>query len=204
MKAEKNKSTLDRALANLPSHPAPDHIWSDLESELDRIKMYKELSSDQNQMTAPDHIWTQVEAHLDRTEIQDKPAEVGRSITFFRVAAAVLIFCFAAYYVINQNDTSYQYRTEIVYPVESSTDWLDVDQVFYDEIIDYIMQNQVLLLDGNNEMTRWWAELTELTKLCDQLKEEIHDPLLESNLARQLADMEMRKTELMKKIITII
>lgn len=91
MKMEKNKTTLDRAIAALPQYQPPDFLWDDLADQLDFEENLEKPLSEMPVYAPPANLWETLATQIEQTpELSGKPKK-NRSFRWPAVGISLLL-----------------------------------------------------------------------------------------------------------------
>lgn len=218
---EINPEVLKQAIDNLPIHQAPDFNWTAIDE--DPEKALKDAIKGLPTHEAPSFIWDHVEAGLDHSfELISPPdalwdkidEELEKDRYFDRVrkipiwksvaaAAAIALFFWTATGTLNPTTESsaFLYSEELV-DDELNFGEMDEDEEAF-EMINELCKEAALVCE-QTDFKELKFELDELNDARNEIKEIITSFNEEPELLAQLTDIEMQRSEVLKKMIAIL
>jgi len=213
MYREHNKTTLDRALRQLPEHQPPAALWEAIEEELEMVGSPTQLEDairDLPRYTPPSELWQQIAAGLDSDTSAGAPrrqAAGHRHIIFWRIAAAIalLVTAGAIWWGTMQQPapvvTIEQTQEVLSEELAANADW-NADEAVFHQILDQVRTHPLLREAPATKTLQ--EELQEL----DLAKEEIEYMMQrygqDPDLIRQIGEIERERSDILKQLIAMI
>ena len=180
---------------NLPEYEPSDEVWNKINTELNNEILRKGIS--QLSEYEPDgHIWENIEADLNPKIVKLKPWR------WVAVAASILLVVGLGFYFNyqkNQPTIAYSEQKMDSQLLLQPSDNSDAD---YEAIVAFCKEQTYVC--ENPEFRSLKVELDDLQAASVQLKEAMGEYNTEPALVNQLAQIELQKSEILKKITTKI
>ncbi len=201
---ELNKHILTKAIDSLPEFEPPLAIWDYIEDNLTNDFSDARLREKLQTLPSydpPELVWEGIDAGLD------KQPKFGAGVIQFNnwrriasIAATLTILLFAGWWLINaeSNDNSLAYSTEVLNEDLFKQDW-DDDEGAFDELMQLCKIKIATCKEP--EFQRLQEELDELNNAKIALKNALGKFGTDPNLISQIRDLELERTEKMKKMI---
>lgn len=206
MELEQNRATLKKAILALPSYQAPEGLWNDIAQQLDEEASSSSFASVIDELPEyrpPAFVWENINQALE--EPVSKPALKVLSSSFLTRAAAVLLIIAASYlgYTLfntgNEAKVSYAESTIMENPVE-------IDFQEDEPMIRMVSQafEESPVARQQSDYDRLLGELKEL----DQARQDVLDMMEsygeDSQMIKELADIERSRTDIVMKMARFI
>lgn len=185
---EKNYNNLRRALDQLPEYDAPELLWNDVNTSLNKEPEPSELGKQMPGYSPPSKVWNQLNRHLDEDRQKNNRLSVIYRWTA-RAAAAIVIFAagfLAATYDAGPEIT-YVYTQEANPTASFTSDWDDAESSFED------LMNRLNTID-EPELNALRLELEELTAAKQEVEEMLAAYGQNAEVIRQLAEIESERS----------
>ena len=180
---------------NLPEYEPSDEVWNKINTELNNDILRKGISE------LPDYepdgrIWENIEAELNPKIVKLKPWR------WVAVAASIVLVIGLGFYLNyqkNQPVIAYSEQKMDAQLLLQSSDNSDAD---YETIVAFCKEQTYVC--ENPEFKSLKVELDDLQAASTQLKEAMGEYNTEPALVNQLAQIELQKSEILKKMTTKI
>ncbi|MEZ4951703.1 MAG: hypothetical protein R2784_20285 [Saprospiraceae bacterium] len=193
---------------NLPEYKAPDRIWENIQNELDKpeeMVPLKDLLSKLPTLEAPDSLWAQIEKDLDGPSKNENGLKVFMSRPWVSIAASLILLIGFLAWFINQPSASGPEIELVQYEEVIQEDWQFEDEG--DEaafaLVDQFCKEKHFVCN-QPEFQNLKSELDELNLACDAMKEVIGNYNDAPEMIAQLTEIEMERTEVLKKIMAYL
>lgn len=202
---EKNKDTLRNALDQLPSYPAPNEIWEQLEAELDREQTEQPLQVALRGLPSydpPNMVWDKIEANLPQTGRTSTLRPIYRWLGVAAAIAALVLFSRPFFNEPSSTSIAYQtsisYSTEVVDAQLLDRNWEDDESAFQE--VDRLCKQHPFLCNIQ-DITDMRSELDELSNAKEALQTALGDYGTDQYLLKQMTKIELERTQLLKKLL---
>ncbi|MEN0004634.1 MAG: hypothetical protein AAF798_10830 [Bacteroidota bacterium] len=204
MTEEKNKQTLDAALAKLKPYKAPAHIWKGIHLDLQQYNKEATLREAMAQLPtykAPPASWEAIEVKLQQPERK----RLTISWYHYAAAASVALLLSVGWYFSGSNDTAatiaFQYSEEVIDEGLFESDW-EKDQADMQAIFAQFerspqakqaKQYEVLLVE--------YAELNDAKAEIEAIMSTYKN---DASLVRQMSKIEIERSRIIKQMVSLI
>ena len=204
---EQNDHTLKDGLRDLPEYDPPEHLWSAINSSIKGLDPHatplQKAIAQLPTYDPPQEVWEGLSAQL-------QPEAKRRWLRPLSVAASIIVILGCAIWVSNLSPTpsssdgqevlvaSVSYSQEVVDDQLMIHDWNEEDEA-YDLVADLCEDTPFLCSNPNLQVLR--AELDELTKAKEELEQAIGKYGSDQNLIEEITDIELQRTDILKKMI---
>lgn len=204
MIVENNRESLLKAIEKLPEYAPPQEIWNAIDEELDVINNDQPLQhaiAELSTFEPPETLWNTIEQELDT------PTSKRTTISFSKWSVAASVALLIAAFFAWQSTTNPEAKVEMIYTEiqeveqEWKEDW-DADEEDFQVVLAMLDEND--LAKEAPESNRLQSELDELNLAKEELKMAISNFGQDSDLIRQLAEIERERTEILKKLASFI
>lgn len=209
---ELNKHILLEAIENLPKYTPKDQIWDGIELALDKEQAetdFQETIAELPNYSPPDFVWNQIESTLDEEELMmDAGLEQETKVVRFNnwkkyasIAAAIALIISVAIPFLTDtkaSDVSISYSEEVIQDELMNDDW-DADEDAFQMVM--AQCKEMLLACEQAEFKILKEELEELNMAREQLKEAMGGYNTDTNLLAQLTQIELERSDVLKKMI---
>ena len=188
----------------LPQYKAPEHIWENIQKDLDEPEVSIPLKEGIGKLPAfkaPDSVWAKLEKELDKGKTI--PMRPVYSQWWGAAAAVLLLVGFFGWFFSQQKPDGQEQFAQWEEVIEE--DWqLDQnnDEDAFALVTAFCKQKQYVC--ETPEFQNLKAELDELNLACDALKEAIGQYNDEPGMIAQLTEIEMERTQVLKQIMTYL
>jgi hypothetical protein len=196
---EKNKSTLQDALRNLPSHEPEEQVWNRIQHHLGKHENpLQEAIQQLPKYDPPATVWEAIE-----TKLEQPGSKIRRLFPVYRVAAAavLLIAAVAAWFLLPKDiatTAQLSHRVEMVDASLLQRDWKEDEADF--EVVDQLC-GQYPFICSNPDMLVLKEELKELTEAKESLENALGTYGTNPDLIGQIAEIELERTALLKQLL---
>lgn len=201
MKNDNDQNNLRDALNQLPDYDPPERLWSAISEDL-AAKELTEAVADLPEYTPPPAVWERIETVL-AAEAETKSVVRLLNLQRWAAAAVVLLLC-GAFWLVNRGFDSLAGSNALEYAEETVDDALLERS---DEMNDDAAYAEILAmceLQGyactQTVFQSLKNELDELTQARDMLLEAIGDYGTDAELLRELKEIELLRTDLLKQL----
>lgn len=198
MKQERNRQSLINAIKQLPNYRPSHQVWEVVEQELSLQEKLKELPSYQ----PPVFVWEDIETKL-KDKHKSKLIPI-RNFKAWQVAAAIglLIISTVIFRSFDSKETTnISVTEETIFTEGLKADW-DQDEQYFQKILAYYEDHPF-----NKQIPEYQTLKTELEEL-EVAKEEIKTILNQygtnPDIIKQLGKIELERTKIAKKLISLI
>ena len=203
---EKNHKTLKNAIQQLPVHQPEEELWWRVEEGLEAWELdqrMREVIPELPSYQAPDQIWDRIDEALEQDgRVVRQPKLV--LLRWASAAASVIILMVAAWWFLpNQNTSQLVFSVEQVAEFPSMSAQDDADDELAFTMIQQLCQDGLIICQ-EFEFRSLQSELKEITEARDLLKEAMGAYSTDKNLIAQLTQLELERSELLKKMIARI
>ncbi len=196
---EVNKSTLKRAIEELPEYFPDPSNWSAIQSTLSQEELIGEAVPRLGEFAPPVDIWERIAADLEpRSKVV--PMRNWRSVAAAAVMVGLVSAAVFLYQQSNRDATVLAFATEEVDHYPFSVDW-DQDDADFDQIL-ALYEERPFLKEQTNYHERM-AELTELEEAKAEIQEMAELYGLDDDLIHKIKDIELERTTIAKDLIVI-
>jgi len=209
---ELNKHILLEAIASLPSYSPKDNVWDHISMELDAdlaSTQLKETVAELPKYSPPAFVWDHIEEALKADEVMEPVEEkVAAKVVRFpnwkkyaSAAAAIALIISLAIPFISENvdpNISVSYSEEVIQDDIFNDDW-DADEDAFQMVMDQCKHRVLACEQPEFKMLK--EELEELNMARKQLKEAIGGYNTDSNLLAQLTQIEIERSDILKKMV---
>ncbi len=199
---ERNKDTLKRGLAGLPSYEPAQKVWGGIEQQLGRVQP-SVLREQLPTYAPPSEVWNQINRGLEqsnrtsRQQRQTKGMRPGWVVWVVSAAASVMLFC-AGYLFANWHSeptVSLAIRQEQGSDIGAViVDWNDEEESFR-----HIM-DQLAEID-EPQLNSLRTQLEELTKAKREVENMLREYGWDNRVIRQLAEIETQRSQVYRLVI---
>jgi hypothetical protein len=203
---EFNKKVLHMAIGELPQYAPPPEIWGRVEGELASVEQEEAIAEMTERLpayTPPAFIWDGIEAQLSA---QEKPAKVraipiGVRRMIAVAAAATGIVLTVVFSRTFHTETQLTYSEEVIEEAVFTSDWNSDEEDF--EIV-------LAELEGSNylgqipEIQDLKYELDELNEAKAEIEAMMDQYGTDVEFVENIKEIEMERTEVIKKLATFI
>ena len=204
---ELNLSTLKKAIDQLPLYEPGDQLWLDIEEGLEEIELDQKLQQtipNLAQHHPPEMVWDNIEAALEADINVEKEATKIRPLRkWLAFAASVVILLNVGWWMQNNNKVTITYSEE---QIENTIPMLSFDGV--DDEAAFEMINEIckggMIICHDVDFLNLRTELDELTAARNELKDAMGEFNTDKFLMAQLTQIEIDRSDIMKKIIAKI
>lgn len=188
-----SEKALQNAIQGLPAHEAPSFIWDHVEAGLDHSF---ELIS------PPDALWEKIDEELEKDRYFDRVRKIPIWKSIAAAAAVALFFWTSTTILDHTSDSSAFLYSEELVEDELNFGGMDEDEEAF-EMINELCKEAALVCE-QTDFKELKFELDELNDARNEIKEIITTYNEEPELLAQLTDIEMQRSEVLKKMIAII
>ncbi|REA58648.1 hypothetical protein DSL64_19985 [Dyadobacter luteus] len=190
---EKNKETLDQALAQLAQYQPPDKAWNDIEQKLGEHTLHQALNNLPQHQPADD-LWEQIEQEISQPK--------GNSFRKALAAAVVIIASSLVIWLMERTPgKQISYSEEIVDQRLHISDTQPIDTQYENLKVWCETESVVCNRPDFKELTKEYETLRNAT---DQLMQAMGSYNAEPELVRQLTAVEQEKTVILNKMAKLI
>ena len=211
MQEEINKTTLDRALQQLPSHEAPAWLWADIVSKLEEGESADHLKATIRELpryVPPAKVWTGIEAELNNNQDSgiNKPSSFLRILIGRYAAAAaigLLVLAYIGNRLLDQNPdikVIIVESEEIVPSFPEIADWNE-DNALFVEVMEKFASHP--LIKERSEFKTLQEELKELDDAKSEIEYMIDNYGTDPDLVRQIGEIERERSEVLKEMVAM-
>jgi hypothetical protein len=192
----------------LPQFKAPDNIWDKIQNELntpEEMVPLKEALSKLPTYDAPDSIWSTIEKSLDPQAKKENGFMVFMSKPLVSIAASLLLLIGFMAWFFNQPSATNQEVELVQYEEVIQEDWqiqADEDEAAF-ALVDQFCREKHFVCN-QPEFQNLKSELDELNLACDAMKEVIGNYNDAPEMIAQLTEIEMERTEVLKKLMAYL
>lgn len=196
------KKDLQNALKNLREYKAPDSIWNNIESEMNKEIAESPLSAALKKLPIhrpSEKIWKTVEQNLP---VINSKFTVWRNV--LGIAASIALAVGFFFWIGNnkpQYDLEYAYTEEVLEARMQFVNFETDDEAF--EMIDHICSEKGFLCE-HSDFKELKMELEELNEAHEELKFAMGDYNTSNELSKELKDIEMERTVVFKRLLAMI
>ena len=204
---ELNLSTLKKAIDQLPLYEPDEQLWLEIEDGLDEIELDQKLQKtipNLVQHNPPEMVWENIEAVLEQEIIAKKEAVKIRPLRkWLALAASVVLLLGLGWWMQNNNKVTITYSEE---QIENTLPMLSFDGD--DDEAAFAMIDEIckagMLICHDVDFLNLKTELDELTTARNELKEAMGEFNTDKFLIAQLTEIELERSDVLKKIIAKI
>lgn len=202
---EKNKDTLNEAIADLPTYQPPQYAWEGIERSLDRLGNMQQALLHLPQHAAPSNIWKNIEQALDAPQQLPRPT-VHRTLSRLKpwIAAATLCgLALGAWWFMDNEQaskTTIAYSEEVQMQINFAMDWEEED-----ETIEAVMtQAEQSPVADPQVIKRLKLEYHELNDARTEVEEMLKRYGQDDQLLKEVARIERERSQVIKELATWI
>lgn len=200
MATEKNRTTLDRALAELRVLEAPEHNWPAIAGRLDEADDFDRLTLAARQLPvrkAPEHNWPAIAARLEAPVRPMRPWWTKPAAGWAAAVALAVTMAWLFGPDTTSTEVMITVRTETVDPHLLGNDW-ETDEAAIAEVVNlYQQQHPVFRIDEGRD---WLSELAELNAARLELLEAMEQFGRDAVLLKELADIERDRSQILQEM----
>ena len=201
---EKNKQSLQRALKQLPRYEPPELVWTELTARLEAQEGDRALHEAIRGLRTyepPESVWTQIDRQLDQGGASAVP-RLRRLYTGLAAAAAVLVLLIAGINLWSNREAS----PRIAYAVEErsapgvsaiAVDW-NADEELIGEVVSLLEESPRAIHQPAYQTLR--EELDELNEAKEELEMIMNKYGTDAGTIRQLKEIELERTTIIKEM----
>lgn len=204
---EKNKDILQKAIRNLPIYDPPADIWNTVDRELDAHEQLQSAVEKLPIYNPPPQVWNAIASDLQETAKEDGQSAKVRTMPTYRwlaIAATIALLLTAGWFYMNNSEqASIEIVTseEIHNPELLEADW-EEDEKAIQEVAQLFVQSDIAKTEDNyQDLLQEFEELeTAREEVQNIMKQYGKDP----GLVRQIAEIEIDRTEIVKQMAALI
>lgn len=203
MGEEKNRATLERALAQLRTYGPAPRQWEEIKARLDDPAIAREENLQRAVehlpgYTPPPTVWNAINHSLDVRRKERKVVRLRRTWAY-RVAAGLAIVLFAAWWLLRDSPAKVEihYSQETVAQFNITPDW-NTEADAFDQL-----QGQLVAINDPT-LNNLRLEMEELTSAKEEVEAMLSSYGQDPRLVRQLSEIERERSEVYRQIIEYI
>ncbi len=203
---DKNQHIVRDALKQLPTYQPPEQLWEKISGALDEELQKKSIKSKLQDLPvhkAPAAVWERIVGALDNKKVP--PVKAPATISFIRkwMVAAVTVGVIALagvwyWTTADGEDVSITYSEEVINDNAFVEDW-DDDESAFDMVLKKCEMTPADCM--SDEFRKLRDELLELNEVKMRLKQAMDFSGKSGELIAKMAKVELKRTQLLKKMI---
>ncbi len=205
---EENRQQLEQALRQLPVYQPGEQLWSEIDLKLSLAREQRKLKEAVQQLPVyapPSSVWTQIASQLPGAPQPGRVIQLAQR-SWVRVAAVVL-FIFGGYYIWQnaQNTSGEIVRVTLVAEPVADLNVFTASDPFEEEDENLIQEAVQLfsnsyLAKSQNQYDVLMSEWEELSAARTSIKEALSLYGKDPGLIQELKDIELARSELIRKM----
>lgn len=201
---ELNKQILEKAIKELPQYSPPSEIWDRVEADLlvaEQDGDIAQVAGSLPQYAPPAFIWDQIERQLPANKSKARLIPLGVRRVIAVAATAVGVIFTVVLLNINRSDTRITYSEEVIEEAVFVNDWNTDEEGF--EVV-------LAELEGSEyygqipEVQELKYELEELNEAKADIESMMEQYGTDQEFIENMKEIEMERTELIKKLAAFI
>lgn len=198
---DQKQNALNKALGKLPDYEPSSNLWDRISSNLDQEDQQDVLQAAIQRLpsyTPKDDLWDKIEGELGG---QRRSLYVVRQA--LAIAASLALLLTVGIWLLNEPGQKVQitYSEEEALPISLPENW-ESDELMIKEVFSLFKSSQVAQASGSFEHLQ--LAFDELNAAKVEVKEMMNQVGEDESLILQLKEIELERTEIVKKMATLI
>lgn len=197
---EKNYDRLQRKLADLPVHEPSEKVWNAIDRALENDATFSRQLKSLPQYNPKNSVWQNIENQL----VEPKKSNLVLFVSNFKKIAATVVFLAGVFWFFTKNkapETTLSYSTEAVqHELQIAPEASDEDAF---QMVKTICSEKFYLCESP-DFQLLKVELDELDAAKNSLESAIGDYNTNPDLMAELTQIELDRTEVLKKMLVYL
>ena len=201
---ELNKQILEKAIKELPQYSPPSEIWDRVEADLlvaEQEDNIAQVAGSLPEYAPPASVWDQIEGQLPTSRPKARIIPIGLRRVISVAAAAVGVIITVVILNINRSDTRISYSEEVIEEAVFASDW-NTDEEGFEVVLAELEGSEYY--GQISEVQELKYELEELNEAKAEIESMMEQYGTDESFVENMKEIEMERTELIKKLAAFI